>query len=106
MALDPKVYRDPHKFYPERFLPQPAGYSEPIPEFVFGFGRRYAIPRFDCVPVGMSVVPRICPGRYLAEASLWIVAATLLAVFDICPTKDEQGNDTLPTAEFTNAIVS
>ncbi|KAJ3485910.1 hypothetical protein NLI96_g4615 [Meripilus lineatus] len=88
MTLDPRVYREPHTFWPERFLPQPAGPGEPQPECAFGFGRR------------------ICPGRYLAEASLWIVVATLLSTFDIYPAKDEHGNDIIPCAEFNNALTS
>ena len=47
---------------------------------------------------------RICPGRYLAEASLWIVTATLLAAFDIEALKDDKGRDIVPDAVFTEAI--
>lgn len=41
MTLDEKLYRDPDTFFPERLLPQPAGFGEPYPDCVFGFGRRY-----------------------------------------------------------------
>ena len=34
---------------------------------------------------------RICPGRYFAEASLFILAASLLHVFQILPPVDERG---------------
>jgi cytochrome P450 len=41
MARDDKVYADPNKFYPERFLPKSAGGNEePFPIGTFGFGRR------------------------------------------------------------------
>jgi len=63
MMHDPQVYPEPSKFDPERFLgPQP----QPDPRNVsFGFGRR------------------ICPGRVLADTSLFISCAMSLAVFDI-----------------------
>ncbi|KAF8909685.1 cytochrome P450 [Gymnopilus junonius] len=63
MSHDPKVYSDPFSFKPERFLgPQP---EQDPRDFCFGFGRR------------------ICPGRILAEASVFINSAMTLAVFDI-----------------------
>ena len=49
-------------------------------------------------------VHRICPGRHLAEASVWIVIATILASFDISPGKDENGNPITPKAEFNVAL--
>ncbi|KAJ3473489.1 hypothetical protein NLI96_g12978 [Meripilus lineatus] len=88
MTLDEKTYREPNTFFPERFLPQPAGFGEPRPDCVFGFGRR------------------ACPGQHLAEASIWIVLATLLAVFDIRPIQDEYGNDVIPPEEFHNSLTS
>ncbi|GBE90250.1 Multifunctional cytochrome P450 monooxygenase af510 [Sparassis crispa] len=65
MSRDAKVYKNADDFYPERFLPAPAGYGEPHLSAAFGFGRR------------------ICPGRHLAGNSTWIVAATVLAAFTI-----------------------
>ncbi|PPR03045.1 hypothetical protein CVT24_012433 [Panaeolus cyanescens] len=63
MLHDERVYSDPFKFNPNRFL----GLNpEPSPTNVcFGFGRR------------------ICPGRVLAEASVFITCATTLATCNI-----------------------
>ncbi|KAK6526453.1 hypothetical protein TWF694_005039 [Orbilia ellipsospora] len=62
-SRDPSNYSEPHVFKPERFL----GPSEELNpySYVFGFGRR------------------ICPGRNLAEANMFLVIAQSLAAFNI-----------------------
>ncbi|OAQ67966.1 cytochrome p450 oxidoreductase [Pochonia chlamydosporia 170] len=59
---DPQVYQDPNAFDPDRFLLR----NEPEPtNAMFGFGRR------------------ICPGRFVAEKSLFITIARLLSTFTV-----------------------
>lgn len=53
-----------------------------------------------------SGVLRICPGRYFAEASLFINIAMVLHVFDITPPLDENGRVTPIQLKMTNRIVS
>ncbi|KAF9012110.1 cytochrome P450 [Hymenopellis radicata] len=75
MCLDPEVYKDPEEFRPERFMgPTP---EEDPSTAVFGFGRR------------------VCPGRLLADASLFITLAMCLSAFDIEPVV-ENGHPVLP----------
>ncbi|WYZ42267.1 hypothetical protein EsH8_V_001162 [Colletotrichum jinshuiense] len=63
---NPEVYKEPSQFQPERFLEVEGREPEPDPRrYVFGFGRR------------------ICPGRILAENSLYLNFAQSLAVFNI-----------------------
>ncbi|KAM5536777.1 hypothetical protein V8D89_009495 [Ganoderma adspersum] len=72
---DPEVYEDPDDFKPERFIRDgklDASVRDPA-AFVFGYGRR------------------ICPGRYFAEATLFINIACVLHVFDITPPLGEDG---------------
>ncbi|KAI0791736.1 cytochrome P450 [Abortiporus biennis] len=88
MLSDPNTYRDPHLFLPERFLAKPNGYEEPLPTCIFGFGRR------------------ACPGKILAEASLWIVITSILSTFDIMPCQDDDGNPILPPMEFDIHLTS
>ncbi|KAL6867809.1 cytochrome P450 [Trichoderma novae-zelandiae] len=60
---DPKRYSDPMRFAPERYM-EPR--NEPDPSYhAFGYGRR------------------TCPGRYLAQDSLFITISRMLAVFTI-----------------------
>ncbi|KAK1961023.1 cytochrome P450 [Colletotrichum sublineola] len=83
---DPQTYSDPASFNPDRFL---APRNEPDPEDqVFGFGRR------------------ICPGRYLADESLFITIARLLATFDIKKAVDESGNEIDPEIHATSGLIS
>ncbi|OCB91350.1 cytochrome P450 oxidoreductase [Sanghuangporus baumii] len=91
-AHDPSVYDSPYEFRPERFLQEPSSPSSPSPspigaktgsfarhgavlcserdvrEYVFGFGRR------------------ACPGRELADASLFMFVAMSIAALDIRPS--------------------
>ncbi|KAJ9144244.1 Cytochrome p450 2c31 [Pleurostoma richardsiae] len=71
------VYADPFSFRPERYLPkEEGGNAEPFPVGNFGFGRR------------------ICIGRNLAENSLTIVLANMIATMDIQYPLDAEGKRT------------
>ncbi|EJC99756.1 cytochrome P450 [Fomitiporia mediterranea MF3/22] len=79
MTHSERNYSHPDDFDPDRFM---GVHPEMEPSAaVFGFGRR------------------ICPGRVFAEASLWLVIANILAVFDISPAADDQGNEILPQVD-------
>ncbi len=66
MALNPRVYRDPDVFDPDRYIGvADGGRGEPHPNGNFGFGRRK------------------CPGNFLAMATVYMFLATLLAVFEV-----------------------
>ncbi|KAI2787985.1 O-methylsterigmatocystin oxidoreductase [Penicillium oxalicum] len=66
MMHDPATYHDPMTFKPERFLPSEGHTPETDPHTIaFGFGRR------------------ICPGRFLADNTVFLTVAQTLAVFDI-----------------------
>ena len=63
---DPVLYPEPDAFKPERFInPNGSLREDPVLTSAFGFGKR------------------ICPGRHLADATLFIAIASLLSVFDI-----------------------
>ncbi|KAI5118227.1 hypothetical protein M0805_000723 [Coniferiporia weirii] len=86
MTHDPAVYHDPFTFKPERFLGENA---EPDPRaLAFGFGRR------------------ICPGKELADGSLFLSIAMTTAVFDVSCAKDATGRDIDPVYEYTPGLIS
>ncbi|KAH8696732.1 putative cytochrome P450 oxidoreductase OrdA-like protein [Talaromyces proteolyticus] len=87
---DPSVYKEPMTFKPERFL---ATDEHPIPEpdphaVAFGFGRR------------------ICPGRLLADTSLYINVAQSLAVFSISKHVNSKGLEVEDIMNFQPGVVS
>lgn len=67
----------PHasEFNPDRFLNPDGTLTDDTVGIVWGFGRR------------------ICPGRHLAEASVWSAMVHLLAIFKFSNAKDENGEE-------------
>ncbi|OJT11861.1 O-methylsterigmatocystin oxidoreductase [Trametes pubescens] len=88
-SRDPRMYPDPERFNPERFLKD--GKINPAVQdpntFVFGYGRR------------------ICPGRHFAEASLFIMIASVLHTLAIDQAVDEHGNTIQPVAKMTYGVI-
>jgi cytochrome P450 len=81
---DPEVYPDPEAFKPERFLnPDGTIRDDPTLSLVFGAGKR------------------ICPGRYFADAMIFIVASSVLSVFNVAKAKDENGHEIPVKASVT-----
>ncbi|KAG8808842.1 hypothetical protein FRC17_003749, partial [Serendipita sp. 399] len=77
MCRDPRVFSDPDKYIPERWLPEHNPDCSQLPDIydiVFGFGRR------------------ICPGQFLADRTGFTFAAALLKTYDILPLQ----GDTVP----------
>lgn len=94
---DPKLYPEPSVFRPERFIPDKHGNvaRDPGVNGAFGFGRRCVLLFLHfqkrAAIRGLGFLFRICAGRNLAEASIWIAVASLLAVYDIRPALDKDG---------------
>ncbi|TDL20089.1 cytochrome P450 [Rickenella mellea] len=83
---DPVTYHQPFEFKPERFL---SAQPERDPHTLsFGFGRR------------------ICPGKELADSSVFLGIAMSLAAFNITKARDERGVEIIPECEFTTGIIS
>ncbi|KAF4955409.1 hypothetical protein FGADI_4589 [Fusarium gaditjirri] len=86
LTHDPKVYHDPMEFKPERYF-EP--YNEPSPmDLVFGFGRR------------------ACPGRCIADQTLFLSIAQTLAVFEIKKALDGEGREIAVVYEQLPGVIS
>lgn len=48
---------------------------------------------------------RICPGKELAESTLFIAIAMTAASFDISKAKDESGQEIEPVHEYTPGLL-
>ncbi|KIJ57190.1 hypothetical protein M422DRAFT_23283 [Sphaerobolus stellatus SS14] len=85
MLHDPDIYGpNVNKFDPDRFL-RP-GVPDPIA--AFGHGRR------------------ICPGRHLAENTIFLAVASVLKVFNISPPKGDDGREIPIDVKFTSGAIS
>ncbi|EKM56473.1 uncharacterized protein PHACADRAFT_253615, partial [Phanerochaete carnosa HHB-10118-sp] len=85
---DPEVYPNPSEFDPTRYLPEDGKAPSLDPRnYCFGFGRR------------------ICPGLHLADASVWLTCATVLAAFDIKKLVHD-GKIVEVVPEYTSGTVS
>lgn len=74
---DPELYPDPEAFKPERFLNEDGTKfrDDPTISLAFGAGRR------------------ICPARHFVDATLFLVTASVLAVFNVTRAKDQNGQE-------------
>ena len=85
------MYPDPLRFNPERFIAgsdnQHLSPVDPL-SAAFGYGRR------------------MCPGRHMAEAQIWITIACILSVFDVSPAVDANGGGIIVTPAFSSGMIS
>jgi len=75
MCHNEEKYPNPSEFDPDRFLSPNGTLTDDTVSMVWGFGRR------------------ICPGRHLAESSIWSAMVCMLAVFKFSKAKDETGKE-------------
>ncbi|KAE8443942.1 hypothetical protein EG329_001252 [Mollisiaceae sp. DMI_Dod_QoI] len=89
MTHDERVYSDPEIFNPDRYVSkEEGGLGEPLPEGPFGFGRR------------------VCVGRHLALAGVYIFMSHLLATFELKPITGLDGKEIPPTFRLTSGLSS
>ena len=84
---DETMFPDPDAFKPERFLDASGGATSDYPDAAFGFGRR------------------VCPGRFMAHAAVWLAIVSVLSTFDISKAVDEDGNEIVPAGEFIDGLI-
>ncbi|KAF9238508.1 cytochrome P450 [Melanogaster broomeanus] len=88
MARDEKCFAESTAFKPERHLTSTGTLVENASPQYFGFGRR------------------ICPGKHLAEQSLWAVIVSVLATLHIAKAKSEFGEEIDVKPEFTPGVTT
>ncbi|KAJ7148061.1 cytochrome P450 [Mycena crocata] len=77
------------QFIPERWLTEEGQINTSMqnPDAAFGFGRR------------------ICPGKDMAQWSIWICVASILATFNITKSLDKNGVPIEPSGEYTSGFL-
>ncbi|KAG1850810.1 cytochrome P450 [Suillus subalutaceus] len=83
ICRDPIAFPDPEKFDPQRWLDSEGRLKDGMKSFTFGFGRR------------------VCPGRHLAENSMYIGLALLFWSFRI-----DQRSDAPINTQASDSVVS
>ncbi|KAG2366783.1 cytochrome P450, partial [Suillus spraguei] len=87
MTRNENKYPSPNEFRPERFLHEDGSLTNDTMLLGFGWGRRR------------------CVGRHLADASLWIAIASILASFSVHKAVDEHGMDIPVNPKFSTGII-
>ncbi|KAJ7254720.1 putative monooxygenase [Mycena rebaudengoi] len=80
-----EVFTNPMEFHPDRYQNRDSE-MEKVNSVVFGFGRR------------------LCPGKLLAENTLFAIAATVFATCEIVPKVDKNGNEIIPNVTYSSGI--
>jgi cytochrome P450 len=88
MSQNADKYPDPDRFKPERFLLPDGSLTNDTVSLIFGWGRR------------------ICPGRHVADASLWSGIASMLSVFSFLKARDKHGKDIEFELQWTAGLSS
>ncbi|KAJ8592289.1 cytochrome P450 [Rhizopogon salebrosus TDB-379] len=86
MTHDEKKYPSPDEFKPERFLHEDGSLTN------------------DTMPLGYGWGRRMCAGRHLADAALWIAIASYLATFSVEKALDEHGKEIPVVPKFSTGI--
>ncbi|KDQ11859.1 hypothetical protein BOTBODRAFT_189554 [Botryobasidium botryosum FD-172 SS1] len=87
ITRDEANYKDPERFWPERFENPETAELDPY-KYAFGFGRR------------------TCAGLHFADASIYIAVVSILATFDVGKPKDENGNEVELNVPHTSGFIS
>ncbi|PCH39553.1 cytochrome P450 [Wolfiporia cocos MD-104 SS10] len=89
ISQDTQMYPEPISFRPERYWGTDQTTSAVDPRmFAFGFGRR------------------ICPGRHIADANIWLAMANMIATLSISRARDRTGVEITPPSSFTSGFTS
>ncbi|KAI0800113.1 CyP450 monooxygenase [Fomes fomentarius] len=91
LSRDQSHYPDPERFAPERFLNEEGQINPDVLDprkFAFGYGRR------------------VCPGRHLGEASVFVTIASILHTYMIEPPVNERGVALALDVKFVEGILS
>ena len=108
------MYPEPKRFMPERYLNdgKPDSTVTDPATVVFGYGRRSVPhPSHSCYgQLGVDLSERdcgsICQGRYFAEASLFMIIATILHTLSISAPVGDDGEAVHLEGKMTQGLLS
>ncbi|KAL0574264.1 hypothetical protein V5O48_007693 [Marasmius crinis-equi] len=108
-SRDATAYADPEVFDPGRFIASEDHAKERDPRgMLFGYGRRLASQHVHHRLMIILTSPpysRYCPGVHLADAALWLLYTSILALFDVKPPF-RNGKLIFPSGKFMEGSIS
>ncbi|OJA10759.1 hypothetical protein AZE42_04260 [Rhizopogon vesiculosus] len=87
MTHNEQKYPNPNEFKPERFL------------------HEYGSLTSDTMPLGFGWDRRMCVGRHLADAALWMAITSFLATFLVQKTLDAHGEEIPVVPKFSTSLI-
>ncbi|KAJ6508852.1 cytochrome P450 [Mycena sanguinolenta] len=88
MTRNETIYPEPERFNPDRFFTADGKLKEDDTMLAFGFGRR------------------ICPGRHIANATVWATIVSVLSTFNIAKAKDVAGKEINIDPKYSDGMIS
>ena len=94
MTHNPSVFSTPDAFIPERHLDENGNFESINSILAYGFGRRYILVSFVLIFIPCTdILRRICVGRYMANDTIWLAIASVLATMKISSLPNESVED-------------
>ena len=98
---DERYFSNSNTFDPDRFLVNASVHTDKHVHKLNTFGPNDP----SCIAFGFG--RRICPGRFMADANLWLLISNMLAVFDFLPPIDPlTGKEVIPELKWTGGLTT
>ncbi|KAJ6508851.1 cytochrome P450 [Mycena sanguinolenta] len=106
MTRDQSIYHEPERFDPDRFFTVDGKLKEDNTMLAFGCGLAHVQKIQLVTNVLFSFGRRICPGRHIANATVWTTIVSVLSAFNIAKAKDVTGKEIAIDPKYSDGMIS